>query len=141
MRLWTNLILEVGKLKARLNKAAGVEVFDDFPSDFDRFTIELIKRTSPYTMTSRERISSLEDAVRYIVNSGIPGAIVECGVWRGGSMMAAALTLRNLGEGGRDLFLFDTFEGMPTPGDEDVSVTGKPVRPTWNKRLASGESQ
>ncbi|MCH9018977.1 MAG: class I SAM-dependent methyltransferase [Proteobacteria bacterium] len=141
MRLWTNLILEVGKLKARLNKAAGVEIFDDFPPDLGRFTIELIKRTSRYTMTSRERISSLEDAVRYIVDGGIPGAIVECGVWRGGSMMAAALTLRDIGETDRELFLFDTFEGMPTPGDEDVSVTGKPARPTWNTRLVNGESQ
>ncbi len=77
-------------------------------------------------MTSPERIRALIDAVRYIVNCGIPGDIVECGVWKGGSMMAVAMTLLSLKHATRDLFLFDTFEGMPKPNEIDVSpVDGK----------------
>ena len=54
-----------------------------------------------------------------------PGALVECGVWRGGSMMAVALTLLRLGVTDRDLYLFDTFEGMTEPGEEDVRRSGE----------------
>lgn len=141
MRLLKNLTIEVGKIKSRLNARAGRELFDDYPSDFEPFTIKLIDRVGDYTMTSRERIFSLESAVRYLVRSGIEGAFIECGVWRGGSMMAAALTLLDEAVDDRDLFLCDTFEGMPEPGADDIGVTGKAAHPTWKKRLVDGESQ
>src|SRR3954451_12677819 len=40
------------------------------------------------TMVSSERLLANMDAVRYAVQRGVPGAIVECGVWRGGSVLA-----------------------------------------------------
>ncbi len=141
MRLLKNLIIELGKIKSRLNAVAGRELFDEFPSDFEPFTIELIDAVGAYTMTSRERIFSLEQAVRYVVRGGIAGAFVECGVWRGGSMMAMALTLLDEGLSDRELFLCDTYEGMPEPGADDIGVTGKSAHPTWKKRLVHGESQ
>src|SRR3546814_12916583 len=52
------------------------------------------------------------------------GDFVECGVWRGGSSMAMALTLLDLGVDDRDLFLYDTFTHMPFPGEEDVDLNG-----------------
>jgi hypothetical protein len=76
-------------------------------------------------MTSIERVYALTEAVRYVVVNGIDGALVECGVWKGGSMMAVALTLKQLGAGDRDLFLFDTFEGMPPSSDVDRSFRGE----------------
>ena len=63
-------------------------------------------------MTSDQRVAALCDAVRYVVTNRIPGDIVECGVWKGGSMMAVARTLLDLGDGTRELHLFDTFEGF-----------------------------
>ena len=54
---------------------------------------ELIARVEPFTMTSLDRRASLLGAIDHIVRHGIAGDIVECGVWRGGSMMPAALTL------------------------------------------------
>jgi O-methyltransferase len=50
---------------------------------------------------------------------------VECGVWRGGSMMAVALTLLRLGVTNRDLYLFDTFAGMTDPGEHDLKHSGE----------------
>jgi hypothetical protein len=44
-------------------------------------------------MTSIERIYALYKAVEYLSVAMIAGDLVECGVWRGGSMMCAALTL------------------------------------------------
>ena len=90
--------------------------------------IETVRFVRPYTMTSPERIRALCSAVRYIEQAGIDGAVVECGVWRGGSMMAVARTLTNLGSSHRDLFLFDTFEGMTEPGPHDVALTGETAK-------------
>jgi hypothetical protein len=95
-----------------------------YPGDFDLDTIETIKAVAPYTMTSAERLYALCQAVQYISRHHIPGDIVECGVWRGGSMMAVAHTLKNKGDIGRTLHLFDTFEGMVPAGASDVTVDG-----------------
>jgi O-methyltransferase len=98
-----------------------------FPPDFDEATIDIIRRVHPYTMTSAERLYALRQAVQYVVTANIPGSIVECGVWRGGSMMSVAHTLRQIGCLNRDLYLFDTYEGMPKPTANDVDLTGKPA--------------
>lgn len=82
-----------------------------------------IERASAYTMTSPERLAAVCAAVEYVVGNNVPGAFVECGVWRGGSSMAAAWTYQRLGNGDVDLFLFDTFEGMSPPGAEDFSLS------------------
>lgn len=93
------------------------------PADADAATRAIIDRVRPFTMTSPERIMAVRDAVAHVCRHGVPGAIVECGVWRGGSMMAAALTLLERGER-RPLHLFDTFAGMPPPGAADRDISG-----------------
>ena len=91
-----------------------------------RHTIEQVQ---PYTMTSPERLAALCMSVEHVVRNNVPGVFVECGVWRGGSSMAAALTLSRLGRQDVDLYLFDTFEGMSKPGQEDVySATGEKAK-------------
>src|ERR1700693_3192943 len=93
------------------------------PVDFRTDDEAIINRVRPYTMTPPERIYALIRAVEYVVRYDIPGAIVECGVWRGGSMMAAALTLMKE-HAFRDLYLYDTFEGMTAPAAVDIDVEG-----------------
>lgn len=87
--------------------------------------LALYRRLQPYTMTSAERMCGLIGAVRYVVQNQIPGDIVECGVWRGGSMMSVALTLLGLGLRDRHLYLFDTYAGMTAPGENDRSQFGE----------------
>jgi hypothetical protein len=89
-------------------------------SDLSPATLSTIEHVRPYTMTSLDRLAAVCGAVEYAVQNNIPGAFVECGVWRGGSSMAAALTYLQMGRENVDLFFFDTFEGMPEPGAEDV---------------------
>jgi predicted O-methyltransferase YrrM len=84
-------------------------------------------------MTSPERVSALIESVQFIVQNRIPGSIVECGVWRGGSMMAVAHALKNAGEAVRELHLFDTFEGMPKPTEEDVDLRGHSANSFFRK--------
>lgn len=96
----------------------------DISPDYDETLVETIRQVRPFTQTSPSRIASLCDATRYIVRAQIPGDIVECGVWRGGSMMAVARTLLEIGDTARELFLYDTFEGMPQPGEKDITYSG-----------------
>ena len=106
------------------------------PADYDDATVATIARVRRHTMTGPARLEALIRAVEYVAQAKIPGAIVECGVWRGGSMMAAALTLQRLGHSDRDLYLFDTFSGMPEPTAEDVdsAYDGFDLRRMWQRR-------
>jgi hypothetical protein len=94
------------------------------PSDIDSADADTIRRVQKFTLTSPERIAALCEAVTYVVHSDVPGAIVECGVWRGGSMMAVAHTLLRLDRRDRVLYLFDTYDGMTAPGQHDVDLCG-----------------
>lgn len=81
-----------------------------------------IRALRPYTMTSSERLWSLLNAVRYVIDEDLPGDFVECGVWRGGSVMAMAGELGRLGVTDRRIWLYDTFAGMTDPTAEDVEA-------------------
>jgi hypothetical protein len=87
----------------------------------------ILQRVAAFTMTSTARQVALLEAVHYVVRRGIVGDFVECGVWRGGSSMIVALALAQLGVHDRDLWLFDTYEGMTPPTDLDTTLDGLPA--------------
>jgi O-methyltransferase len=95
-----------------------------FP-DSTEWERDLIDATQSTTMTSPERLMALIRAIDYVVEQDIPGDVVECGVWRGGSMHAAAKTLVKHADTRRQLWLYDTFEGMPPPTNRDVDFCGE----------------
>jgi O-methyltransferase len=87
-------------------------------ADISPEIISTIEKVKPYSMTSSERLAALCEGVEYVCKNNVAGDFVECGVWKGGSCMAAALTFARLG---RDvpIWLYDTFEGMSEPTDLD----------------------
>lgn len=113
----------------------------EFPQDFSEKDIKIINSVLPFTMTSHARIFSLIRAVEYIIRYNIPGDIVECGVWKGGSMMAVAKVLLEEGKILKDLYLFDTFEGMPEPGKFDLKHDGRKATELYaNKKISKNTS-
>ena len=78
----------------------------------------LYRQVRFHTMCSNARLRGLHDGVRYVVRHGVPGDLVECGCARGGSAALMALTLRQLASR-REIWLFDTFAGLPAPTLED----------------------
>ena len=109
--------------------------------DFDADFFPLYERCTPFTMTSPERLYGLYKATRFVVEAGIPGDIVECGVWKGGSMMMIALTLLSLDVRDRRLVLFDTYEGLPKPDPEkDINIWGGSAHDGWAQHRISDES-
>ena len=85
---------------------------------------EITDKVRPYTMTSDARLGHLLHAVDYLVTNSIEGDFVECGVWRGGSSMAAMYRLEHHGIRDRIFHLCDTFEGMSPPTSEDTTFQG-----------------
>lgn len=117
------------KLLRKMARQMGFKLvpFGHMPPDLERDDVETIRSVEPYTMTGPERLNTLIHAVKYVTRANIPGSIVECGVWRGGSMMAAANTLLRCGHTDRELYLFDTFEGMTAPSERDIGSDGSPA--------------
>jgi O-methyltransferase len=107
--------------------------------DFDADAVQAIREVAGYTQTTPERIVALRDAVRYVARSGLPGDIVECGVWRGGSMMVIANELVRQGVTDRRLWLYDTYTGMTAPTDDDITVTGRTGAEWVDSELAKPE--
>lgn len=107
--------------------------------DLDEVDRSIIERALPLTMTGVPRLQALIDAVRDCERRGIEGAFAECGVWRGGSVLAMILTLQSLGATDRDIYLYDTFEGMTAPTEPDVSPIDGSALETWRRAEEAGE--
>lgn len=103
--------------------SAGSENGSDFP-DMCQQHREVFAAVRDATMTSAQRVAALCEAVDYVCRSGIEGDMVECGVWKGGSMMAVAKTLIQNCTTDRRLWLFDTFSGMSPPSEFDCDFRG-----------------
>jgi O-methyltransferase len=104
-------------------------------SDADR---RIVERALPYSMTGVARLLAVVDAVRYCQARQIPGDFAECGVWRGGAVLAMILTLQDTGATDRDIHLYDTFEGMTAPTAEDVSRLDGPALDEWHAAQRAG---
>ena len=115
--------------------AGGGPAVEDLLTEDERSVIE---RCRPYSLASAERLVATMDSVEHLVRSGVPGSFVECGVWRGGSVLAMVLTLQRLGVDDRDLYLYDTFEGMTAPGEHDTSPLDRPAADSWREAEAEG---
>ena len=95
---------------------------DVYPIDINNNFIEEYKMIEAYTATSIERVYALKSAITYIIKNKIKGDFVECGVWKGGSCMLMAKTLVNEGEKERKIWMYDTFDGMTEPTDDDCEI-------------------
>ncbi len=93
------------------------------PIDFTDDDKKIIDQVKKFTMTSPERIKCLIEGTKYVVRNNIEGAFVECGVWKGGSVMVSMLILKSLNILNKQFYLYDTFDGMsePTEFDKDYS--------------------
>ncbi|RKX83724.1 MAG: macrocin O-methyltransferase [Spirochaetes bacterium] len=115
-------------------KGFGVIPPEQYLSDMEESFISIWEKVSSFTMTSVERGYSLFKSVEYIVKNKIPGDFVECGVWKGGSCMLIAMALELFEDTNRKIYLYDTYEGMPKPTEEDViSWNGRSVLEKWEE--------
>ena len=79
---------------------------------------EAICLIRPHTMVTYDGLVNCYHIVKYLEEAGIAGAIIETGVWEGGSaaMMAiASKRFRKRNFSYRQFHLFDSFLGLPQP--------------------------
>ncbi len=119
----TSILNKLGYVSATKYKANASS--PQYPLDFTRREISILEKVRPYTMTSPERVIGLIRSLDYLSHNQISGDLVECGVWRGGSAMVMAYTLLENPQAEKSIYLYDTFEGMPAPGKEDISHKGE----------------
>lgn len=79
--------------------------------DFTRHYI----RGAAFTMLPSARLDNLRDCVIDVVRSGVPGDLIETGVWRGGASIYMRGVLATLGVTDRTVWVADSFEGLPEP--------------------------
>lgn len=78
------------------------------------------------TMVGRRRLDNVEDLVTQVLRDGVPGDLVETGVWRGGTVIFMRALLQVHGDAERRVWVCDSFEGLPEPDPsrypEDASM-------------------
>ena len=94
---------------------------DGFPPYIEPEFIELLKKYRDKTMVPWGGLHMAYTAARYVTLNQIPGAIVECGVWRGGCSLIMAEAIFNSSGPIYDFYLYDTFAGMTKPDRHDTS--------------------
>jgi len=89
----------------------------------NRKKLKLILRAAPHSNCRFEKLSALYDAACALGREGIPGSFVECGVRNGGS--AAVIAAVAAQQASREVWLFDSWQGLPEPGLHDVAPDGQ----------------
>lgn len=108
-------------LAEKMDKSYSYRGYDD-----EENAVKAIDVVKNYTMCTYENLVTLWQQVRYVDNARIPGCMIECGTWKGGTSGMMALSHMNSGAPKRELHLFDSFEGLPQPkGEKDSELAVK----------------
>ena len=65
------------------------------------------------TMIGRRRMDNVADCMRDVLARGVPGDVIECGVWRGGATILMRGVLAAYGVDDRTAWVADSFQGLP----------------------------
>jgi hypothetical protein len=80
------------------------------------------------SMLPLARLDNLEHCIRSVAADGVPGDLIETGVWRGGAVIFMRGALKALGEDGRTVWAADSFEGLPEPDADKYPLEAKAWR-------------
>jgi O-methyltransferase len=69
------------------------------------------------TMIGRKRLDNVQWCVEDVLERGVPGNLIETGVWRGGATILMRAVLKAHGVTDRTVYVADSFEGLPKPED------------------------
>jgi len=99
--------------------------------DFTEVEKSIYLKSAMHLCGGPEAIVSLIRAIEYVVGNRIPGAFVECGVFMGGNIEVMIRALQSLRVDDRDIYLYDTFAGMPQPDPRDDVGLGGVMKTSW----------
>ncbi len=67
------------------------------------------------TMVGLLRLDHLGECIREVLDDGVPGDLLEAGVWRGGAAIFMRAALKAYGVTDRGVWVADSFQGLPRP--------------------------
>jgi len=76
------------------------------------------------TMVGRRRLRNFRALIERAIDDGVPGDILEAGVWRGGASILARAVLASRGVTDRRVIVADSFEGLPPPSEQFPADAG-----------------
>lgn len=89
-----------------------------FAETLEQRTLGRIWPARAHTMIGMKRLDNLRHCVEQAIQDGVPGDLIETGVWRGGACIFMRAILKVHGETGRTVWVADSFSGLPPPDAE-----------------------
>jgi O-methyltransferase len=90
---------------------------DEFLSDLEAREKGTGWPRSAHTMIGLKRLDNIQFCVEDVLASGVPGDLIETGVWRGGATIFMRAILKVHGDIRRKVFVADSFQGLPPPNE------------------------
>jgi len=78
------------------------------------------------TMVGLRRLDNVQQCIRDVLDWGVSGDLVECGVWRGGVTIFMRACLEAYGDKTRRVWVADSFQGLPQPNPEAYPADASP---------------
>ena len=104
-------------ISAKLMAAVGIQTRHEAGRDFDerRRELGLDWPSQAHTMIGKKRMANVRLAASDVIEKGVPGDMVETGVWRGGACIYMRAILKAYGDTQRKVYVCDSFAGLPEP--------------------------
>ena len=83
--------------------------------------LKIIKSITNYSMSTPANHWAIIQSIKHLKKNNIQGDLVECGVWRGGNLILFKKILEKI-KMEKKIYSYDTFEGMPYPGENDFDL-------------------
>ena len=95
---------------------------------------KLIENSLQYSMTNVERMWSLIQSFHHVRQESLMGDFVECGVWKGGNIILLKKLIQKFNLK-KNIYGFDTFEGMVEPTFYDVNYNNKSAKKMFDEHV------
>jgi Macrocin-O-methyltransferase (TylF) len=114
--------------KTLTNTIYTVEPGEESEATFVRGFIDHYVQGSAISMLPLARLDNLQFCIDEVLKNGVPGDLIETGVWRGGATVFMRAMLRARGVIDRTVWVADSFEGLPEPDGEMFPIEAETHR-------------
>jgi len=110
-----------GRLRTLIASAMndrGIRLVREKPGAVEKRRLGQDNNPSAHTMIGIARLANIRQCVESVLEEGIPGDLIEAGVWRGGAAVFMRAILEAYGDPDRAVWVADSFRGLPPPNVE-----------------------
>jgi O-methyltransferase len=94
-----------------------------------------------HSMIGLKRLDNLQYCAETVICEGVPGDLIETGVWRGGACIFMRAILKAYGEKRRTVWVADSFAGLPPPDPDTYPADANDPHHTYSRWLAISKEE